>query len=204
MLYRVDTGYFVECMKPELVFPDEEWLQQGAGICPRCNYIDRSRYPRPVDVVLADRPEGQTAALIETSGITIWRRDFVKIIEKHLDGFVLGKCLLADDTVLDDYVTCYGAKYIVVRGNRQSRYRICSACGTVASEVRPGPEYVLARDLTDAKVYQNAQCRFFLAEEVAWAYDFDNWGNDTAFVALKPISVRETPADGQHLPGDPP
>ena len=204
MLYRVDSEEYLPSLKPELVFPDERWLAEAgtAGLCPCCKCIDRSRHPQPVEIVLANPPEGQTSARVETTGVTIWRRDFLGVISRHVDQFVLGRCLLTDGTVLDDYATCYTNKYIVVRGNRQSRYQVCADCGVVTSEVKPGPEYVLARDVTDGEVYQDAQCRIFLSEAVAWAYDFDNWGQDAAFVALKAVSIRDTPADGQHLPGD--
>jgi len=201
MLYLVDTGFFLESLKPRPLFPDEGWLQRARGesLCPQCDCIARSRYPKPIDVVLCKPPHKQTSALVETTGITIWRRDFLDLLSEYMEGFALGRCLLADGRVLGRYATCYGPNYIVIRGNRQSRYHICPGCGTVSSHVKPGPEYILTCYLTDAKVYQDSQCRLFLTEDIAWGLDFEPWED----VSCEPVSVREIPADGQHLPGGP-
>ncbi|MHC4621014.1 MAG: hypothetical protein ACYTEQ_24980 [Planctomycetota bacterium] len=161
------------------------------GLCPKCNFIDRLLYPKPVD--RAYQPLW-LRLLASPSGMPF------------MTGFIIGRCLRPGGAVLQDYVTCYSLKYLVLRGNRQSRYSICRRCGTITSQVKPGPQYVLARQLSEAKVYQDAQCRFLLTEEPAACFDFKDWEldeNSRYCMWLEVISIREDPADGRHLSGDP-
>lgn len=200
LLYYIDVGVGLECLQPEPVFADADWLEHvlGSRLCPNCRCVNRSTYPEPLNVTLANPPEAQTAALVELTNVMIWRKDF--IVEKLglRRDFVFGECSLPDGTVIEDYVTCYRQNYIVARGGQNSKYRICSKCGVVISEVRTGLEYILERYLSDSSVFQDALCRFFLAPEVAFPHNYKHWED----VTLKAINIREEPNDGLTLPGD--
>ena len=194
MIYHIDVGSTHGYLEPEPVFLYEEWLDTAyeKGLCPECHCIDRRFYPQNFEVVLDDVPEGQVSALIENTGITIWRRDFLGILSEYMDGFIFGDVYLSDGTFLEDYATCYSKDYIILRGNIQSRYYRCSTCGTVTSKVKPGPQYVLRRYIKDSLVYQDAYCRMFLTEEIARSLNMDDFEN----VGLEPILVRDIPPDG--------
>jgi hypothetical protein len=203
MLYFVKVGIYLDFLnQPEPVFPDENWLSNtlGAGVCPRCKCIDRKRYPAPVDIVLEKAPENQTLAMIETTNITVWRKAFVEKLLQHQSGFAVGKCLTSTGKVIDDYVTCYMKKFITIRSNKQSLYQICPACGAIISNIEPGPKYVLEKEINGSRIYQDALCRFYVTEEIVDNFSLREMQGDFSFDA---ISIRQSPADGKRLPGDP-
>ena len=204
MLYRIITDDYLEYLKTKPVYSNEIWLEKAyqKDVCSLCGYINRRQYPKSLDVILDNPPDGHTSAMIENTKITVWRRDFLNLISSYLEGFTIGKCWLSDGTEIEQYATCYGPTYIIIRGNKNSRYDICTGCGTIKSIIPPGPEYVLLNNLDERKVYQDAECRIYLSEDIAFQFDFDNWGEDKAFIGLNAVSVREYPADGQKLPGD--
>jgi hypothetical protein len=200
MLYYIKIGVCYEDIPAQVVYPDPLWRSRAEGktICPECMCINRRSYPSPVDVVLEESPnEDQTAVLVETTGITIWRSEFVDKLSRYQGGFVWGKCMTSEGETISDYVTCYLPRFITIRGNKQSRYQICPACGAILSHNEPGPKYILSSQLSEARIYQDALCRFYVTEEVV--DDFEDRPEDVAFDA---VSVRNTPVDGQILPGD--
>ena len=205
MLYALKRQTCPWSDPPELVYPDKNWLSQAKKdiICSRCKFINRKYYPQPFEVVLSNTPEENLlCTVLEDTGITIWRRDFLETISEYLTNFIMARCLLSEGSVLDDYASCYSSHYIVVRGNRQSRYHVCPDCGTITYRVRPGPEYILKRYLTGGKVYQDAWGNFFFTEDIAWRINLDKWDVNEQNVYIEAISVRENPADGQILPGN--
>ena len=204
MLYRLQYEYLEEFFQPDAVYPNDEWLKEAINniLCPECLSIKRDCFPLPIDIILANRPnedpEDQPIVNIETTGITIILQSVLEIMKDHLSHFVLGKCFLADGSVLDKYATCYSKKYVVIRGSQYSNYDICPLCGTIKSNVRPGPEYILTRDMSEEKIYQDAVGNLYLTEEIAWNLNLSIWEG----IGKKPIAIRETPADGQKLPCD--
>lgn len=201
MLYYVRVGTHFEDIPPQVISPDLEWCRQAQGrsVCKQCSCVDRRFYPMPVDIVLKDVPrEDQTSVLVDTTNITIWKKEFVERLSQYQNGFTLGRCFTPDGKIIGDYVTCYLKRCITIRGNRQSRYQLCPACGAIISHVEPGPRYVLEKELDNSRVYQDALCRFYVTEDVV--DDFEEPMEDVAFDG---VSVRQQPADGQQLPGDP-
>ena len=205
MLQRIQYTYLEEFFEPTKLFPDVDWLNEAKGdiLCSHCLCINRSCFPTPLHAVLKEPPnedpEEPIQARIETTGITIFRYDILDRMKDYLADFVLGDCYIRGGKKLDNYATCYQPRYITIRGNRHSRYRICSKCGTIISNVRPGPEYILSRELDGAELYQDSVGNIYLTDDVAGNFGFSAWEG----VGMVSISIRETPADGQILPGDP-
>lgn len=190
---------------PDPIMADESWLSLlDNGLCSQCRCVDRRAFSKPLDIVLEGKPEWWISFLPENVNLRIWRKDFIDSISKYLEGFVIGRCITTDGSVIDEYVTCYTDRTLVIRGNRQSKYNICPNCGSIESQVRPGPEYILERYLTDAKVYQDSRCNFFFTEDIAWEINLEPWDVGEQNVYIEPVSVRQTPADEQILPGDDP
>lgn len=202
MLNLALSSHAPSLVEPDPLFPDEAWLRdaQGDQLCAACSCLDRTQYPRPLDVVLSSEPQEQVLDRIETTQITIFRRDFIDALSNHLTGFVLGGCLLSDGSLIEGYCTCYSPSYVLLRGNRQSRYAICPECGAIISELGNSPKYVLERDITESLIYQDVRCQLLLADQVIEGLDTDEWLD----FYVDGVSVRESPADGQTLPGDPP
>jgi len=200
MLYFAKIGYPEGTWIEENILPDKEWLQGalGVSICPQCKCINRSRYPEPIKPVVENAPQEQTSAWLENTFITMWRRDFIEYISDYMKDFIIGDCYFSDKSRMEDFVTCYSANPIIIRGNKKSQYTICPGCRTITSKVKPGPQYVLQRNLNDAKVYQDAYCQFYFSEDIAFGLDFNQWDD----IGLEAIFIRELPADGQKLPGD--
>jgi hypothetical protein len=209
LLYRVVFGIFPEFSEPEPVFADSDWLgkETGKSLCRQCRFIQRTEYPRPLNIALEQPPEeGLPCALVETTGVTIWHVGFLEKLQGHLAGYAIGDCYLSDGSLVNEYKTCYCPEFIVERGNPKSRYQVCPACGSITSSVRPGPAYVLQRSLGQKEVYQDARCNFYLREKTASLFNFKNWEVKEDwygyYVYLEPVAIRETSCDGQVLPID--
>jgi len=200
MIYFANVGYPEGTCIVENVLPHQEWLQEALGdsICPQCKCLIISCYPKPFTPMVENAPEEQTSAWIEDIFITLWRRDFIEHISECLKGFIIGDCFSPDGNIVEDFVACYNARPIIIRGNRQSQYTICPGCGSITSQVKPGPQYVLQKYLTDAKIYQDTYGRFYFTEEVAFNLDFNQWDD----ISLEAIIVRDSPVNGAKLPGD--
>lgn len=198
-LYYLEILPEPDWMEIEPVFAEEQWLSKGMKnqiLCPECKCVNRTRYPASFDIVLEKEPQGQTGILVELTNVTIWRKDFIDSFLEYLSSHILGKCYLPDGQVIEEYVTCYSNQYVVARGGKNSSYRICSLCGTIISNVKPGPSYILERYIYDKNICQDALCGLFICEDVLFPYDPDKW------MSIVPgcISVRKEPVDGQVLP----
>ena len=189
---------------PERVTPFPAWLEaeKDRDLCPQCLCIRQDSYPRPLDIILKEAPSDdiEPHANLEVIGTRffIWSCELLDKLEKHLSGFILGACCLPDGTEIQTHRTCYGIWRVTLRGSPQSQYHVCSVCQTILSSVRPGPEYVLARELGDSNVYQDALGYLYLTENIVWDLNLSVWDG----VGRTAMAVRETPADGQKLPGD--
>ena len=174
MLYFLEYRASIDGLKMDPVYPDGRWMAECAkhGLCPLCKHVDRSQYPTPLDIALAEAPivDDEVAFEVATTGVTIWLRSYIEMILENLREYVVGKCMLADGSVLDDFVTCYGPRYILIEAGRGAPHERCPKCGTVCSEAPVGPMYVLRSSLTDAKVYQDARCQFYMTEDVLSEY----------------------------------
>jgi hypothetical protein len=194
MLYFVDIGIYIDFIEqPRPLFPDERWLSKATGreICPRCKCVDRSHHPAPVEIILENKPDDEMGGLVETTGITVWNKKFIEKLARFQPRLAVGRCSLRGGKIIDEYVTCYTKRCITIRGNKQSKYQICPQCGTIISNVEPGPKYVLEKDLDDSDLYQDAFCHFYVTEKVV-----DNFRDYSQNISFKAISVRQNPADG--------
>jgi len=209
LLYKVIPAVYPEFDEPKPVFAHVRWLkeQEGEMLCGRCHSIRRSEFPRPLNVTLEQPPEeGLPCALVETTGVTIWHVGFLEKIQDFLDGYAIGDCFLPDGSLVNEYKTCYCPEFILERGNRQSKYQVCPACGSITSSVRPGPVYILQKKMGSKEVFQDARCNFYFKEKAASLFNFKNWEVKEDYygyyVYLESVAIRETACDGQVLPMD--
>jgi len=204
LLYKVVLSSFPEADPPELVYPSEMWMNAGRTemLCRICHSINRSLYPKPLDIVLEGPPEeGLPCVPVETTGVKIWHQAFLDQIRNYMGHFVFGQCVLSDGTTVSDYATCYCRKSVLIRGNRQSRYRKCQSCGSIQSSVKPGPQYVLSCYLDGSDVYQDAAGDLYFTEKAAEIFHFKGWevrANYYSYcLTFETLAVRDEPIDGQ-------
>ena len=126
----------------ESVFPTRQWIEseKGKSRCSSCGTVNRSRFPEPFDMVLSVKPDHRISG--NFFRIMIYHRYFADQIRDYLEDFSLGKCVLADGQILDEYVTLYSRGYILIRGNKKSEYVVCNECGTVRPHGWEGRQYV--------------------------------------------------------------
>lgn len=165
------------------------WLEadQGKNVCPECLTIKHDHYPLPMDVAVADEPDGRVSVPLQKTNITIWRRDFLELIWEFMPDFVLGRCLLPDGSEDSLYCTCYSNKIITVQGNQFSRYEQCPACGIKVTKVISGFKWISKSQLKgDLMVYQDEKGSLYVTEGVIRSIDFgpyyDNAVNNRAIV----------------------
>lgn len=186
---------------PESVHTTREWLQKAYGtiLCPECNSISQSQFPRQIDIVLSKHPDHRITGGVWWTSVRTFHRDFINQICEHISDFVTGKCFDRDGMLIEEYVTCYSKNYIVVRGRAGSNYGICAQCNTVNSQGN-APHYIPRFYLTDSRIYMDSSCDMYLDEELSLELDFSSWPD----AELDVIPVRDELADGVHLPIDPP
>ncbi len=182
----------------DLFHASKSWIAQAYGscLCEECHGVDRTRFPEPIDVVLAEYSQSCIGASPWWTGIEVFDRAFLAQLGEHLSGFVVGRCLDDGGNIIEKYATCYTAHYIIERGNRNSRYWICGTCGSISPDGWYGKQYTLAEYLDDRLVYQDASGTMYIDEELALELDFSPWPD----ADLTTIPVRDKPIDGKDLP----
>lgn len=180
----------------ESVFPTREWIEseKGRSRCASCGTVNRSRFPEPFDMVLSAAPPHCVSDSFFR--IKIYHREFINQISEYLRDFTLGKCVLSDGRILDDYVTQYSRRYILIRGNKHSKYVVCDNCGTVRPHGWYGRQYVLRSYLTESRIYQTPFNQLCIDEELAMQIDFSPWPD----ADLETIEIRDEPMDEQDPP----
>jgi hypothetical protein len=196
-----DRLFRLMATKTSFVHADESWVQSvlGSALCPECRCIDRGRFPAPVEVRLRELPAPPpTEGLAFKTGITVVKRTLIDRLGSLIGGFAIGPCRWSDGSLIADYVTMYGPRYIVVRGDRRSQYWVCQRCGSISSQTFECDPYVLRGTLTGEAVYQNARCGIFVSPAAVEGIDWAEFPD----VELTNIGIRERAIDGQRLPGD--
>ncbi len=145
------------------------WRTQALGrtICPHCCVIRPEWYSRPVTVTLLDTPSRRiTSGLPFRAAVPIYCREFITALGDAWQGFVMGKCVTVDDEPISQYVTCCSLHHVIMRGDRETGAKVCTACGSVWSDliqiVRSRLAYLLRHQLTDAHVYRSAYGMLFV------------------------------------------
>jgi hypothetical protein len=186
---------------PDPVHATSEWRWKFKGklLCSECLRINCSGFSQTFDVVLENHPGHRIEGGVWDTGINIFHVNFIEQLYDYLSEYTIGRCLDKSGKVISDYVTCYGKSYILVRGDKKSKYWTCKTCGAIAQSGWSGPQYVLRSYLSDSRIYQDASCRMFIDEELASQLDFSPWPD----AELEPIAIRDEPIDGQVLPIDP-
>lgn len=193
-MVKISTNHPNTVMSPSL------WrhAEFGKTLCAECHRVDRNQYPRPFDVKLDEYPRHAITGSVWDIGVYIFHVDFIEQIKPYLGGYVLGKCYNEKNNLIKRYVTYYSRDYIVVRGNKQSKYWVCKTCGAVSSSGWHGMQYTLREYLGDSLIYQTVSCSMFIDEDLALELDFSPWPD----VVLEPIAIRDEPMDGRCLPCD--
>jgi hypothetical protein len=186
---------------PDPIHAANDWRKDAKGtlFCPRCSRIYRRLYPKPINVVLKRHPGNRISAGVWCTGIRIFHSDFLEQIKDYLQDFILGKCYDANGKLIEDFMTCYHKKYLVIRGVAGSTYTICPACNEVGPIPGDFPHYIPRFYLTDSKIYQNSSCSMLLDEELVKQLDVSYWPD----AEFDTIPIRDNPIDGQVLPIDP-
>lgn len=191
---------------PDPVLPDLDWLRSTfipTMKCPECNRVDRSHFPSPLNVCLERDPGVDGSRLtghISRTSITIYHLALIEQLRPYLSDYVLGTCRLQSGKVIDQYVTCYKKDFTIFRGNKIANYYTCKSCPLISlNTAGQRRQYVLRKDLTDARVYQNASTWLYLDKELAAGIDWSAWPD----AELYDVEVIDKPFDKYRLPGDP-
>lgn len=193
--------YLIQSLHSDPVIATKTWRKSvmGSIICPACNGLDRSWYPRPINVILEECPPGVACGHVCFSGFEIFHVDLIRQLKPHLGEFILGQCCFANGSIIVDHVTCYSQGWIVERGAMGSEYRECQECGLIRPNGWRGSQYVLRSSLTDARVHQDGFGALYFDEDLAMELDMSSWSE----VELEPVAIRDEPVDGCYLSCDP-
>lgn len=182
----------------EAIFASRKWLtsEKGISYCESCGRVNRTQFPVPYDIELSIVPMHRISGVVLWTGLKIYHKEFIDQIRDYLGDFTIGKCVLDDGSVLEDFMTLYSRRYILIRGNKKSKYRTCQECGTVMPIGWYGRQYALRSYLTSSRVYQNPFNGLCIDEELALQIDFSPWPD----ADLQTIEIRDEPMDEQDPP----
>ena len=182
----------------EAVFASKDWRasSQGRSYCQSCVTVNRMRFPVPFDIILSAIPDYRISGDVLLTCLRIYNKKFVEQIKEYLGDFTIGRCFSADGELVDEYVTLYSKRYILIRGNKKSKYVRCEECGTVRPHGWYGRQYVLRSYLTESRVYQSPFNELCIDEELAMKLDFSAWPDAN----LETIEIRDEPMDEQEPP----
>ena len=97
-----------------------------------------------------------------------------------------------------------------MRGGKSAAYETCPHCGSAVLMPRPTPRYVLRRELGREGIYQDWQGSMYFSPGVLEEFNQAQQASSHRItrqewqdVWFELVSVRDEPADGAVLPGDP-
>ena len=183
--------------------PDDSWVREfnKEYKCPGCNYIDPVLREKGVDVYVRKRPDIAAVNAVLPPGINIARRDFFELFADEVAKYLkLGRVLLADGTVVDDFVTFVGKKQLAIRGSEGSStwQSLCQCCGHYRYAPRY-PWYVLRGSFFLQPIYATARkCGLVVTEELRKRIEKGRWKG----IYICPLPIVDEPRDGIDVPDE--
>ena len=183
--------------------PDRKWLKSVKGkiYCPKCNKILVNKDIGSFDTILGFNPPPghRIQGGLSWVGICIYHIDFILQIQKYINeyGYVLGKCFDPAGNLVPEYVTCYTSRYVIQRGNKDTKYKRCEECSAIEQlDWWHGRQYLTKKSLHDRKIVQNIDGDLYLSEDLYRTLDFSPWPD----AAFDKIAIFDKPVDGQNFP----
>jgi len=159
------------------MIPHRPWLQEAkdALLCRRCGKIDRTKPPRPVDVVVEPWPNPESYSLkglekigikapshqwdpvkrLSRTGVVIFQRDVLDAIGDELAEALIGGVLLPDGTRLDELATCTLPHAVTLEPGRDGDLKSCGRCGARWPGRSRLPGHFRRSDLPTSRVLQD-------------------------------------------------
>jgi len=131
-----------------------------------------------------------TGGGVAWTGIAVFSVDLLAHLRPYLEGFVLGRCLRSDGSVIPSHATCYTRHTLLLHGDQDTKYWTCTTCG-LAWSYTPfrAARYVLRGDLSGAVVYQDDACDLYIADTIARRIDWSRWPD----LELEWVEIRDEP-----------
>jgi hypothetical protein len=186
---------------PDPIHSTGEWRRKAYGsiLCKECHLLNRNIFPEPIDVTLNERPQFRITGGVWWTGVRIFHKSFLEQIKEKIEDFVIGRCFDKDGNLITDFVTCYSKDYIVIRGQKGSKYEICNECNTISPIPGINPHYIPRFYLTNSLIYMDSDCSMYIEENLAKKINFTPWTD----LEFETIPIIDKPVDGQILPIDP-
>lgn len=194
--------YLIGSSQPNPTIASKEWRRNSSRefLCNECWRVKREIFPKPIDINLCSYQKDDIGGGVSHGGVCVYHRDLIVQIYDYMKDFVFGKCYTEEGDLIPELVTVYSKEYVILRGNRNSDYRICNSCGNVNTYATSGKKYILRSQVKDCqKVYGGVSGFVFIADELVPQLDLSQW----KYACLDKVLIRDKPIDGQYFPGDP-
>ncbi len=207
-IFKGDCLYRLVDMCPEGFVSEPKWRNRAYGtvICPNCKRIDRAHFPAPVDAAVLSAPRNISGGLVSMAGLGVRHRTIIEQLGAELEQLALGRLFDKHGEQLDEYVTCYGKDYIMIRGGggpqrskdicEGTKYLICWKCESVSPQLGQIPPYVLRRDLGRKDVYHNAFSSIYITLKLKNRIDWSPWPT----ICFERVDVRDEPLSDDPWP----
>ena len=196
-LYRIHTKSY-PCDADELWF--KKFREKYT--CPGC----RNTYPEArkqgIDVWIKKRPNVSAINSINSTGISIARRDFMELFYEEVNKYLkIGKVFTSDGILVNDFITFVGVNQLILRGGEKSYFKNtpCQCCGRY--RYWPAyPWYILRDNLFDQPLFVSWGLNgLIITEELKSRIEKGKWKG----IYITKLPVLDEPRDGiKNFPKD--
>lgn len=150
--------------------PGRDWILEHRGVefCDYCNKVNRSQYPRGVDVVLSLAGGMPSVGRQHTLCIGLISAHLRNALGKWMDDFAFGMCYDRNGTFIGNCSTFYHGTYVIPVSNEQF---VCPRCGTVTAHWSEPPR-LHHEGVGSRLIVEEATNLLYISEEV---YESVNW-----------------------------
>lgn len=157
MLTQFDKDFFVAS-------PGRDWIlrHRGQEFCDYCNKVNRTLYPRGIDILLNLENGAPPITTQNTLCIGIISKELKTAILPWLGELAFGRCFDVEGRLIESFESFYTDLYVTPVST--DRF-CCSRCGVVTAQWGVPPK-LYHRDVRDREVLVTASCEVLVSERV--------------------------------------
>jgi hypothetical protein len=182
------------------IIPNTAWMDSVLGdiYCRGCWTLDRSRYPKPVDVFVERFSSRNPIGFVDRVCMGVIRNDLRALLEPWTTKFTFGNCFDDDGRHIATHSTFYSSDYVIKRMGPGSVYWQCNLCGVISSRRGGSRSYFLSYDVGDLKIMHTRYCSTLVTEEILRQVDLTK----VPGLAIGEYPLFDRPIDGVRFPND--
>jgi hypothetical protein len=161
-------------------------------------------HPKPditvVDVWLQDRaPRDMPMNFVYSCGVPLVHKELLELLGDDVvrRDLYIGRVFGKGGKEIEDWVTARGRRRVILRGDREASYRLCSECGRTRYSAQ-GNRYLFPAPPTDATIFESHLFGLVVPRDIYERVAAKKWRR----LAITKLPILDPPPDGLGvLPG---